>query len=84
MAEAVLGYLVARLTVPWHHPGMNNNATHPYTLEIQPCSKPAGHFEWAIRRHGKPIERSDRPHLTERSARERGEGALERQFRAER
>jgi hypothetical protein len=63
---------------------MNDNPTYPYTLEVTPCAKPSGHFAWAIRRHGKLLERSDRPHHSERSARERGEEALERQIRASR
>jgi hypothetical protein len=60
------------------------NPTYPFTLEIQPCAKPAGHFAWAIRKHGKLLERADRPHPSERSARERGEAALERQISGER
>jgi hypothetical protein len=66
-------------------PGMSDDdATYPYTLTISPCEKPAGHFQWAIRKHGKLIERSDRAHPSERSAQERGHAALERQFRDER
>ena len=62
----------------------NDNGTRPYTLEAQPCDKPAGHFRWAIRRHGKLIERSERPYPSEQSAREGGQTALERQFRSDR
>ncbi len=66
-------------------PGMSKDkGTYPYTLEVLPCEKPAGHFQWAIRKNGKLVERSDRPHPSERSARERGHAALERQFRDER
>jgi len=60
------------------------NPTYPFTLEVLPCEKPAGHFAWVIRKHGKLLERSDRPHHSERSARERGEAALDRQIRGER
>jgi hypothetical protein len=60
------------------------NPTFPFTLDIAPCTKPAGHYEWTIRKHGKLLERSDRPHHSEKSARERGEAALERQIRGER
>lgn len=67
-----------------HIPEMSNdNATHPYSLEIVPAKKPAGHFEWTIRKHGKLVERSDRPQSSERSAKEKGQAALERQFRGE-
>ncbi len=62
----------------------NDNPNYPYTLEIAPCVKPSGHYGWAIRRHGKLLERSDRPYHSETSARERGEAALERQIRAAR
>ncbi len=65
--------------------GMNDdNATYPYTLTILPCEKPAGHFQWAIRKHGKLVERSDRAHSSERSAQESGQAALERQLRDDR
>ena len=60
------------------------NPTHPYTVEVFPTQKPAGHFSWAIRRHGKLIERSDRPIPSERSAQEKAQAALERQFHGER
>ncbi len=74
-----------RLTVPSHIPGMSkDNGTYPYSLAVLPCEKPAGHFQWVIRKHGKLIERSDRAHPSERSARERGQAALERQFRDDR
>ena len=54
------------------------NGTYPYTLEVQPCDKPAGHFRWAIRKHGRLVERSDRPYPSGQSAREKGQAALER------
>lgn len=63
----------------WHYMGsMTNTATHPYSLDIFPCEAPAGHYRWTIRKHGKLLQRSDRPHPSERSARERGEAELER------
>jgi hypothetical protein len=62
----------------------DDNATSPYTLEVLPCEKPAGHFQWAIRKHGKLVERSDRAHSSEQSARESGQAALERQFHTDR
>jgi hypothetical protein len=60
------------------------NPTYPFTLEVHPCGKLAGHFAWTVRRHGKLLERSDRSHHSERTARERGEAALDRQIRGER
>ena len=59
---------------------MNDNPTHPYTLEVLPSKKKAGMFEWAIRRHGTLIERSDRLHRSEADAQKNGEKAMERQF----
>lgn len=60
------------------------NPTYPFTLDVVPCARPAGHFAWTIRKHGKLLERSDRAHHSERSARERGEAALDRQIKGER
>jgi len=59
---------------------MNNEQTYPYSLEVSPCEKPAGHFQWAIRQHGKLIQRSDRPHPTEDKARAKGQAELERLY----
>lgn len=52
--------------------------TYPYTLDVMPCEKPAGHFQWTLRRHGKLIQRSDRPHQSEKKARENGLAEIER------
>ena len=59
---------------------MNDN-THPYTLEILPVEKPAGHFLWAIRKNGKLLQRSGQPQATESDARKRGMAEIERIFR---
>lgn len=63
-----------------HHKGRMSNETYPYSLDIVPAERPAGHFHWAIRRHGKLIERSDRPLPSEEAARKKGEAGIERQF----
>jgi hypothetical protein len=64
--------------------GMSDETgTYPYTLEALPCDKRAGQFRWVIRKHGKLIERSDKPYFSERAARKQGQAALERQFRSE-
>jgi hypothetical protein len=63
---------------PCHIPPMSTEPTYPYALEISPCKKPAGHFQWAIRERGKLIQRSDRPHPSEENAREKGQAELER------
>ncbi len=61
-----------------HTAGMNENPTHPYTLDVS--ERPGGHFEWAIRERGKLLQRSDRSHPSERDARQKGEAALESLF----
>lgn len=51
---------------------------HPYSIEVSPLTKPEGHFQWAIRRSGKLIERFDRPHRSEVRAHESAMEAIER------
>jgi hypothetical protein len=57
---------------------MDNNPTHPYTLEVSE-TRP-GVFSWAIRERGKLLQRSDRFEASEEAARKRGESALESLF----
>ena len=57
---------------------MSTETTYPYTLDVEPCEKPKGHFQWLIRNRGKLVQRSDRPHRSEREALERGRAELER------
>ena len=54
------------------------NPTHPYTLEVTPSPKGDGSFGWAIRLHGKMLERSDRVFRSEQDALKNGQEALER------
>lgn len=56
----------------WHYPGMSNSDTHPYTLEILPPKADGGSYQWAIRKHGKLAQRSDRSLHSEAKAREHG------------
>ncbi|HEV2557033.1 MAG TPA: hypothetical protein VGU45_00240 [Microvirga sp.] len=56
---------------------MTEASTFPYSLEVSPCEKPAGHFQWAIRERGKLIQRSDRPHASEEKARANGNAQIE-------
>jgi hypothetical protein len=60
---------------PCHNPPMNQNPTHPYTLEVSKL--PDGSFEWAIREHGTLLQRSDRRQSSEGRARENGFKAIE-------
>jgi hypothetical protein len=57
------------------------NSTHPYTLEVLPAARPAGHFQWTIRRAGTLIQRSDRAHPSEDAARKNGMTEVERKLR---
>ncbi len=54
---------------------MNDNPTHPYTLDVSQL--PDGRFQWAIRERGKLLQRSDRLQNSEQSARENGLKAIE-------
>ena len=51
---------------------------HPYSIEVSSLAKPEGHFQWAIRRSGKLIERSDRPYRSEAKAHDSAMEAIER------
>ena len=63
----------------WHKPLMSNeNPTHPYSLEIAPSPKGDGTVGWAIRMHGKMLERSDRMFRSEQEALKSGQEAVER------
>ena len=43
--------------------------THPFTLEVAPNPRREGIWQWAIRKHCKLIQRSDRDHPSEGKAR---------------
>jgi hypothetical protein len=57
---------------------MSSNQTHPYTLELSPSPKGDGSVGWAMRKHGKMLERSDRMYRTEQEALKNGYEAVER------
>ena len=52
--------------------------TYPYALEIIPPKLEGGSYHWAIRKHGKLHERSDRGFRSEASARHQGLAQIER------
>ena len=60
---------------PWHIRPMNENPTHPFTLDVSKL--PDGRFQWAIREHGKLLQRADRALPSELAARESGLKAIE-------
>ena len=57
---------------------MSDAVPHPYSIEVSPLTRPEGYFQWAIRRSGKLIERSDRPHRSEAKAYESAMEVIER------
>ena len=57
---------------------MKIEQTYPYSLEVFPTERPAGHFQWTIRKRGKLLQRSDRAQPSEDKAREKGQAELER------
>ena len=63
-----------------HIAGMSNTATStfPFTLEIEPPKSPGGSYQWAIRKNGKLVQRSDRNYPTEAKARENGLAQIEK------
>lgn len=42
---------------------------HPFTVEVIPPKEEGGAYNWAIRKHGKLAQRSDRSYPTEAKAR---------------
>lgn len=56
---------------------MSTDVPHPYSITVEPLKKPEGQFGWALRKHGKLMERSDRPFLTEAKAFENAMRAIE-------
>nr|WP_292514971.1 hypothetical protein [Methylobacterium sp.] len=52
-------------------------STHPYTLEVTPNPRSKGAWQWAIRHHGKLVERSDRALASEAKARAQGMEKIE-------
>lgn len=65
----------------WHSVLMADAVPHPYSIEVSPLAKPEGHFQWAIRRSGKLIERSDRPYRSEAKAHESAMEAIARDMK---
>jgi hypothetical protein len=57
---------------------MSHESAYPYTLDIQPCDRPVGHFRWIIRERGKLLQRSDRAHHSEEAALKSGRSELAR------
>jgi hypothetical protein len=57
---------------------MSQEKAYPYTLDVQPCESPIGHFRWVIRERGKLLQRSDRTHHSEEAALKSGRSELAR------
>ncbi len=53
------------------------NPIHPFSLEVTPVPG-GGAYNWAIRRHGKLLQRSDRSFPSESKAHSSGMAAIEK------
>jgi hypothetical protein len=51
---------------------------HPYTLEILPPKIEGASYQWAIRKNGKLVQRSDRSLESEAKARSNGMAQIEK------
>ena len=52
--------------------------THPFALEVERNPRSEGVWQWAIRKHGKLVERSDRALASEAKARAQGMERIEK------
>ena len=50
----------------------------PFTFELVPSQRQAGGYHWAIRKHGKRVQRSDTALATEAEARKQALAMIER------
>ena len=53
-------------------------STYPYTLEVEPNPRARESWQWAIRKHGKLTQRSDRALASEAKARAQGIETIEK------
>ncbi|MEG9525065.1 MAG: hypothetical protein MIL41_04735 [Hyphomicrobiales bacterium] len=51
---------------------------HPYTVEVIPPKEEGGPYNWAIRKHGKLAQRSDRSYPSEAKAQAAGMATAEK------
>jgi hypothetical protein len=63
----------------WHKHSMTEITTsYPYTLEVEPNPRAKDTWQWAIRKHGKLVQRSDRAKPSEAKARAQGTEQIEK------
>jgi hypothetical protein len=64
----------------WHMRSMSEQQTntYPYTLEVERNPRSEGAWQWAIRKHGQLIQRSDRTLASEAKARAHGTETIEK------
>ncbi len=72
--------MVTPTDCPWHKYRMTDpmTNTHPYALEVTPNPRSLGVWQWAIRHHGKLVQRSDRALVSEAKARVQGMEQIEK------
>lgn len=61
-----------------HIGDMTETSTYPYTLEILSPRTEGATYQWAIRKGGKLVQRSDRSLTSEAKARENGLAQIEK------
>jgi hypothetical protein len=52
--------------------------TYPYTLEVEPNPRSPGTWQWAIRKNGQMVQRSDRAQPSEAKAWAQGTETIEK------
>ena len=57
---------------------MNETSIHPYTIEILPPKAEGGSYQWALRKNGKLVQRSDRSLPSEAKAHENALATVEK------
>ena len=64
----------------WHTRSMSEQqtSTYPYSLEVERNPRSEGAWQWAIRKHGKLVQRSDRAQPSEAKARAQGQETIEK------
>ncbi|WP_082494656.1 hypothetical protein [Methylobacterium sp. Leaf108] len=53
-------------------------STYPYTLEVERNPRSESAWQWAIRKHGKLIQRSDRALASQAKAQAQGQETIEK------
>jgi hypothetical protein len=71
---------VTRAVCGCHKRGMTEptTSTYPYTLDVEPNPRAKDTWQWAIRKHDKLVQRSDRAQPSEAKARSQGTETIQK------